>query len=99
MIKDIIVNLSAGAPHDFTGDFAISVADMFSAHIAGIAFAYEPTVRPTIPHTIVSGLIDAYRTESMKAAKAAVAQFEETTRRAGLSAESRVLTMGVASKN
>ena len=74
MIKDIVVNLSAGAPHDFTGDFAISVADMFSAHIAGIAFAYEPAVRPAIPHTIVSGLIDAYRTESMKAAKAAVAR-------------------------
>ena len=56
MIKDIVVDLSAGAPHDFTA--SPFRQDMFSAHIAGIAFAYEPAVRPAIPHTILSGLIE-----------------------------------------
>ena len=39
MIKDLIVNLSVGAPRDTAADFALSIAEAFEAHVAGIAFA------------------------------------------------------------
>ena len=43
MIKDIIVNLGLGQ-HDPAGDFAISLAENFDAHILGVAFAYDPII-------------------------------------------------------
>ena len=44
MIKDLVVNLSGRAPADFAADYAISVAKTFGAHVAGIAFIYEPVI-------------------------------------------------------
>src|SRR5438034_1655120 len=42
MIKDLVVNLSAGTDSDVASEYAISVADAFRAHAFGVAFAYEP---------------------------------------------------------
>ena len=42
MIKDIVVNLSVGEKAGPAGDYAISVAAAFDAHLAGIAFLYDP---------------------------------------------------------
>ena len=44
MIKDIVVNLSVGEGARPAGDFAVSVAAAFDAHLAGIAFLYDPIV-------------------------------------------------------
>jgi hypothetical protein len=38
MIKDIIVNLERRIGRDPARDFAISVAETFDAHVAGVAF-------------------------------------------------------------
>ena len=35
MIKDIVVNLGLGA-HDPAGDYAVSVAEIFEAHVLGM---------------------------------------------------------------
>ncbi len=43
MIKDIVVNLGLG-PHDPAGDYAVSVAEAFGAHVLGIAVSYEPVI-------------------------------------------------------
>src|SRR5215470_7670962 len=96
MIKDVVVNLTIGAKRDTTADYAVSLAEAFAAHIAGIAFAYEPVVGPTSMGSIPAQLIDEQRSESCKAADAAIAYFEETARRAAVSAEHRVLTATLA---
>ena len=46
MIRDIVVNLSLNPTTDAATAYAISVADTFRAHLAGIAFVYEPILPP-----------------------------------------------------
>src|SRR5258706_369127 len=57
MIKDIVVNLTVGAARDPAADYAISMAKTFNAHLAGVAFAYEPVlpaiVGVGIPDTVI----------------------------------------------
>jgi nucleotide-binding universal stress UspA family protein len=96
MIKDLVVNLTIGAERDYAAEYAVSIAQTFSAHIAGIAFAYEPVLPPTIMGGIPANYIDAQRAETEKAAGEAVARYEERARRAGLSAESRVMGASIA---
>jgi nucleotide-binding universal stress UspA family protein len=98
MVKDIIVNLSVGAPRDTAADFALSIAQAFDAHLAGMAFAFEPVVAPSIMGGIPADIIDAQRTASHKAASEAITRFEAGARREGISAESRLIeaTLGGA---
>jgi len=42
MIRDVVVELSSEA----TTDFAVSVASVFRAHLAGLSFLYESVVLP-----------------------------------------------------
>ncbi|MDP2410768.1 MAG: universal stress protein [Pseudolabrys sp.] len=95
MIKDIIVNLSLGE-RDPAGDFAISVAEAFDAHVLGVAFAYEPVFPATMMGGLPSDLIEAQRRESERTAKVATDRFELAAKRAGVSAETIILTNGIA---
>ncbi len=95
MIKDIVVNLSLGA-NDPAGDFAISIAEAFEAHLLGVAFAYEPVIPGSVMGGISPGFIDAQRTESKKSARAAAARFDAATKREGVSAESRIISAGIS---
>ena len=95
MIKDLVVHLSVGG-RDTAGPYAISVAEAFGAHAAGIAFSYEPVIPPTIMGTIPASFIDSQRDENDKAARDAVAAFDEAARRAGVSSESRTLDASLA---
>jgi nucleotide-binding universal stress UspA family protein len=96
MLKDIVVNLPISATRDAVTNYAISVADTFSAHIAGIAFSYEPVIPASVMGGIPSDLIEAQRNENAAAAKAATGRFNEATKRAGVSAETRTLDSSVA---
>ena len=42
MIKDILLNLQTGPGRDAAREYAISVAQLFEAHLTGIACEYEP---------------------------------------------------------
>ena len=95
MIKDIIVNLSPTDKRDPAADYALSVAIAFQAHVAGIGFAYEPVVGPSVIG-ISADIIDAQRRESSQAAKAAIERFDKAARGAGLSAETRLLSATMA---
>ena len=57
MIKDIVVNLTGGHPQDFASDYAISLAASFGAHIAGVAFIYEPVIPGSVLGGITTDLI------------------------------------------
>ena len=56
MIKDIVVNLQHDVSRDRARDFAITVAEAFDAHVAGVAFAYTPEFPG---YAGISGLCDA----------------------------------------
>jgi nucleotide-binding universal stress UspA family protein len=94
MIKDLLVNIPIGAASVPVVDYAVSVADAYDAHLAGVAFAYEPVVPGTVFDGVAASIIETYRAESEKVGKAAVAKFDETVRRAGISAESHLLEAG-----
>lgn len=96
MIKDVLVNLSLNAKKDAAVAYAIALARAFDAHVAGVAFAYEPIIGATVMGGIPNSLIEAQRAESERAAEAVKAKFDEAVRREGLSAESHVFTASVA---
>jgi nucleotide-binding universal stress UspA family protein len=96
MVKDIVVNLTGAAPQDFAGDYAISLAQLFEAHIAGVGFIYEPVIPGTVLGGIPTDLIEAQREENTKSAKAATSRFEAAATAAGLSAEVRIIDASVA---
>jgi nucleotide-binding universal stress UspA family protein len=89
VIKDLVVNLGLGKTRDAGAEYAVSIAEAFDAHICGVAFLYEPIVPPSVMGGVPAEIIDAQRSESEKAANAAVARFEESTRRAGVAHEHR----------
>lgn len=95
MIKDIVVNLGLGAK-DPAGDYAVALGEALGAHVAGVAFAYEPVIPGAVMGGIPPEFIEAQRTESDKKAKDAVARFEAVAKRAGLSAESRIISASVS---
>ena len=95
MIKDIIVNLGLGA-RDPAGDFAISVANAYQAHVLGLAFSYEPIIPGAVMGGIPPEFIESQRSESEKKSHAAVARFEEAAKRAGISSETRILSASVS---
>jgi hypothetical protein len=92
MIKDILVNLPVEGSRDVVTSFAVSVAARFGAHLTGSAFLYEPLMPVMVDrYGVPPGIIESQRIESEKAAKAAVARFEEAARLAGISGEARAL--------
>ena len=91
MIKDVLVNLPVGAANDTASQYAISICAAFEAHLAGVAFAYEPTPPPTIIGTMPLDYVAAQRAESERAASATVARFDEAVRRAGIFGGSHVI--------
>ncbi len=96
MIKDLVVNLAVGGARGDPGNYAVSVAEAFGAHVAAIAFAHDPIVPATLMGGIPADFIESQRAEAESAASAAIARFEEAARRAGISAESRLLAASVA---
>jgi nucleotide-binding universal stress UspA family protein len=95
MIKDIIVNLGLGE-HDPAGNYAVSMGEMFEAHVLGVVFAYEPVIPGSVMGAIPPEFIETQRTESSRRAQAAAARFEQTAKRAGVSAESRLLNASIS---
>jgi nucleotide-binding universal stress UspA family protein len=87
MIKDIVVNLSVAEGHSFAGDYAVSVASTFNAHLAGIAFIYDPIVPVSATGYMPPEVIEAQQRENKNAAQAAIDRFSAATARAGVSAE------------
>src|ERR1700731_892895 len=91
MIKDIIVHLEHQAARDPARDFAVTIAEIFDAHLAAVAFAYAPDfpgyVMLEIPPDIVAQMI----AESEKVALAAIERFEAAARRSLVSAEHRLI--------
>ncbi len=87
MIKDIVVNLSTREDGGGVGDYAVSVADTLGAHIAGIAFVFDPIVPISGTGYIPAEVIETQLSDNQAAAKAAIDRFAAATTRTGVSAE------------
>src|SRR5262249_1963257 len=96
MVKDLVVNLAVGESRGNPGAYAVSLAEAFGAHVAAIAFAYDPIVPATLMGGVPADFIESQRVDAEAAASAAIADFEEAARRAGVSAESRLLAASIA---
>jgi nucleotide-binding universal stress UspA family protein len=90
MVKDIVVSLSVDRSTDVAAAYAISVAEQFQAHLAAIAFAYEPVIPGSMYGSIPPEVFDAGRAESETMAKAALQKFDAAAGSAGISAESHM---------
>ena len=91
MIKDIVVNLSVDRPKDVAAAYAISLAEAFDAHLAAVAFVYEPVVPVAEFGPVPSAFLDDIRAENQQAAKDAVERFEDAAiRHEKISAASHV---------
>jgi nucleotide-binding universal stress UspA family protein len=95
MIKDLIVNLGLGA-QDPAGNFAISIAEAFEAHVLGIAVSYEPVIPGTVMGGIPPEFIESQRRESDAKARTATARFEQAAKREGVAAETRILSTSIS---
>src|SRR6202166_2932577 len=96
MIKDIVVNLSIGENGGPAGDYAVSVADTFGAHVVGIAFVFDPIVPISGTGYIPAEVIDTQLADNQSAAKPAIARFAASASRAGVSAEPLTLSASAA---
>ncbi len=90
MFKDILINLPNASARDAATAFAVSLAAAFEAHLTGVAFRYDPMVPVMVDmYGIPPEIIESQRAETEKAAKAAIAGFEEIARGAAVAAEGR----------
>jgi nucleotide-binding universal stress UspA family protein len=92
MIKDILVNLSIGEKAGTAGEYAVSVAATFDAHLAGIAFLYDPIVPVSGAGYIPAEVIETQEQENEALTKAAVDRFVAASKRAGVTAEPLTLS-------
>lgn len=97
MIKDILVNLSVGKPRDVAGEFALSAAALFDAHVSAVSFAYEAPIGGSIFDGLTPTIIDTWHNERKGEAEKAVRAFEERARLMSARVDSRVVSDEVAS--
>jgi nucleotide-binding universal stress UspA family protein len=96
MIKDIVVNLGVGEKASPAGDYAVSVAAAFNAHLAGIAFLYDPIVPVSGAGYIPAEVIETQERDNEAATRAALARFTAASARAGVTAEPLTLSASFA---
>lgn len=91
MIQDIVVDLPIGNSRDAATPYAISVARMFDAKIAGVAMCYVPAILMSGMETVPVDWIESLRNESARAANEAIGRFKEAAAKADLPAEAQVI--------
>ena len=96
MIKDIVVNLNVGEGARPAGDYAVSVAAAFDAHLAGIAFLYDPIVPVSGAGYIPAEVVETQERDNTAGAKAAIDRFVAVSMRAGVAAEPLTLSASFA---
>ena len=94
MIRDIVVNLNVGAKASPVGDFAISVAAAFNAHLTGITFLYDPVVPVSSVGPLPAEVIVTQQ-DYQVAVRAARERFAAASESAGVTAEPVTLSASV----
>jgi nucleotide-binding universal stress UspA family protein len=89
MIKDVLLSVAVGVADDATLAYALSLARMFDAHLAGVAFAYEAVPPAMLVDDVPLTWVEEFRREAEAAARAAAARFEAAAKAAGVAVETR----------
>ena len=87
MIKDIVVNLSLGDNGGVVANYAVSVAETFDAHLAGVAFIFDPIIPVSGTGYVPPEVIDTQVADNQSASKDAIDRFSAAASSAGVSAE------------
>lgn len=96
MITDIVTNLSVRDGGKPAGDYAVSVASMLDAHVTGIAIAFDPRIPTSALGYLPVDIADEQRRDNEIAARAAMERFSETSARACVTAEPRLVSTTLA---
>jgi nucleotide-binding universal stress UspA family protein len=91
MIKDVVINLEHQVTRDPAGEFAISIAEMFGAHLAGVAFAYSPDFPGYPVMELPPDILAQMVASSERSALAAIERFDAAAARRLVSTEHRLL--------
>lgn len=91
MIKDIVLNLSAEKSGSRAVEYAVSMASTLEAHIAGIAFVYDPFDLVSHLGYIATDVVEEQWRDYKAEAQAALDRFSQLASRAGVSAEPMML--------
>ena len=86
MIKDLVVKLEDNPSRDRSRDYAFSIAQIFDAHVAGVAF-YDPDLPAYVMAEIPADVIARAKLENETVARAAIDRFEDAAKRNALSSE------------
>lgn len=92
MIKDIILHLEREKSRDSVRDYAISVAETFDAHLAGVAFGGIISIPSYIMPGLPPYIPEDWLKESNQLAAAAVERFEAAAKHSRLSVECKLDT-------
>ena len=92
MLKDLIVNLAVGAKSDPAAEYALSIAQMFDAHITGTAFALKPVIPGMVIEGVTADVVDSAIKENEQAAQAAILHFQASATKQGVSSETVSVT-------
>jgi nucleotide-binding universal stress UspA family protein len=95
MIKDIAVNLTIGVDRDSAVHYAVSLANIFKAHLVGVAFVYDAKISANLMVGIPADLVDAQRAAYRRLANEATARFEAIAKQAGVTTDSQVIDVAV----
>ena len=93
MIKDLMVSLAIGPGRDPARDYALTIADVFEAHISGLAFIYDYALPGHVLGAIPAEVTAHAKREYQMAVDAAVDAFHAAAKRSLLSAEHIVDTV------
>lgn len=96
MIKDIVLNLSAEKSGSRAVEYAVSMASTLEAHIAGIAFVYDPFDLVSHLGYIATDVVEEQWRDYKAEAQAALDRFSQLASRAGVSAEPMMLRASFA---
>lgn len=87
-MKDLIVKLEIEQDHHQSLDFAISVAEAFNAHIAGVAFGSLAGLPNYSMIGVPGDVVGQIMAESEQMAGNAITRFEAAAKRSELTSES-----------
>jgi nucleotide-binding universal stress UspA family protein len=96
MIKDIVVNLSVGERTGPAGDYAISVAAAFDAHLTAVAFRYDPIVPVSGAGYMPAEVIETQERNNAAATKSAIDRFMTVSKRVGVTVAPLTLSASLA---
>jgi nucleotide-binding universal stress UspA family protein len=96
MIKDIVVNLSVAKQNDVAGDFAISVASLFEAHLSAVAVAHTAPIA-AMGEGFPTPALDDWEAKRRVEAETAQQAFERRARLAEVAFDTRIVSDDVES--